>query len=498
MATDGVTYVGGIRHARALGLQIAISVILVLAACGDNGQPGTDARGAVQLKGILLYAISECHENAEGAVLKQTLYARQGESNPVALWEFSWSGPVLLHQLCNLFGLMRSGGSEIFAFPLQRLGLSPDGTQIIFELADDSSLVAPNRLLAAEEEGIFTVRPDGTGLRRLGPHSRDPATRIIPDPGGPTGLLGSSRGFFGFSPDGKRITFTDLGPGPEGEDAPQVFVLDLDSGERLQVTCLDPLEPRFPPTAAVQAGSFISDDQIQFATVAVSDWHWNIVPTDGTCELKQFGTSEVPPPGGGQIREEFLISGGGQFFTGHRPGTPERIYYGGWPNIHEFFWRDDANDLQLQLTNFHRSDTGHLSGWLFDAFAQRILFTASADPFETNPHENCQIFSMDRFGGDLRQLTNFGEGELSANGCDWRWPPGCGVGLRGQGVAFGVIVFDSSCDPFTTGVYGSEIFAMRSDGTGIRQLTETRGMKIQADGTVTVEIVGPYIYSTVS
>src|SRR5438132_1355423 len=43
-----------------------------------------------------------------------------------------------------------------------------------------------------------------------------------------------------------------------------------------------------------------------------------------------------------------------------------------------------------------------------------------------NPSENCQLFSVDTLGGDLRQLTEFRESiGRSHIGCDEGGPPGC-------------------------------------------------------------------------
>ena len=48
-----------------------------------------------------------------------------------------------------------------------------------------------------------------------------------------------------FSPDGREVVLTDLGPGPAGEEAVQVFTLNIDTGERVQLTHL-PFEPDHP------------------------------------------------------------------------------------------------------------------------------------------------------------------------------------------------------------------------------------------------------------
>src|SRR5262245_25886041 len=86
---------------------------------------------------------------------------------------------------------------------------------------------------------MFLVRADGSGLRRVGPASRDPSFRIGP-PG--INIMYTFSVVFStsipFSPNGRRIAFTDLGPGPAGEETVQIVVLDLVTGERTLVTRL--------------------------------------------------------------------------------------------------------------------------------------------------------------------------------------------------------------------------------------------------------------------
>ena len=159
----------------------------------------------------------------------------------------------------------------------------------------------------------------------------------------------------------------------------------------------------------------------------------------------------------------------------------------------------------LQLTPFGRYDTGSL-GAVLSRDQQRVLFTASANPwssvsaqspFQSNPHENCQLFSVDTLGGDLRQLTNFDEGQPSLGGCGVSQPPpdGCFVSIVGQDLGTDTVVFESNCHPFDTNPYSHQVFSIRFDGTDVRQLTDTRGFETALDGTVTVELPGPVAYT---
>jgi hypothetical protein len=58
-------------------------------------------------------------------------------------------------------------------------------------------------------------------------------------------------------------------------------------------------------------------------------------------------------------------------------------------------------------------------------------------------------------------------------------------------------MFYSMCDPLGTNPDGGQLFAMRADGTSLRQLTHVRGAVTEADGTVDVELLGPWTHAAV-
>jgi hypothetical protein len=161
--------------------------------------------------------------------------------------------------------------------------------------------------------------------------------------------------------------------------------------------------------------------------------------------------------------------------------------------VQEVFVRDGKN--VLQLTTIGRSDTQF-------AFRLRdrnhIVFASSGDPVKRNPRNTCQLFGIDRFAGHLTQLTRFMPDSTSPVGCNGGVPPpGCTVvsSIGRQDPKTGAIVFDSSCDPFGLAPRSQQLYAMRPDGSGFRQLTNYRGTTIAPDGTVTVELPGPIGYS---
>jgi hypothetical protein len=157
---------------------------------------------------------------------------------------------------------------------------------------------------------------------------------------------------------------------------------------------------------------------------------------------------------------------------------------------HEVFLREGRN--LTQLTNFGQAET---IGLFPTVDRRRVIFLASADPLGTNSKKNCQLFSVDTAGAHFRQLTHFDQGEPAPFGhCLAGFPPGCSISSAVRDRDTGTIVFESSCDPFGTNPYGDQLFAMRPDGAGLRVLTDMRGFAVEADGTVTVELVGPFDY----
>jgi hypothetical protein len=70
-----------------------------------------------------------------------------------------------------------------------------------------------------------------------------------------------------------------------------------------------------------------------------------------------------------------------------------------------------------------------------------------------------------------------------------------GAQLFGQDPVTKAIVFDSGCDPLGANPFGGQAFAMRPDGSGLRQLTDEGGLTTNADGTIRVDLPGPFAYS---
>jgi hypothetical protein len=462
----------------------------------------------------LAYALSECRVDAAGAVVaRQTLRIRQGDREPITVVEFPPSEPVPDPQGgCSGFSVGRWGSGSVVMFPLQRLGVSPDGSGVVFEVNQHFSITTPS-WFSPEQEGIFFVRSDGQGLRYLGPPSRDRSFRIG------QGFLNGPISFGSFwilsppilfSPNGRWIAFTDLGPGFDGEDAVQVFVLDLTTGERRQVTRLPSGTERYayivgPPYFLTCCPKFVDDETILFQTSVNADGS-NPEETFSAFTIKIDGSrlKRVPTPVAlpdSHLVESFAVTGLHRNLARFSlPGTPVNSPTGDESfEIAEVFLQDGKN--LLQLTKFDRVDT-------FPAFLNstrtRAFFLASADPLPgTNPEGLCQLFSMNTVGSGLRQVTHF----------DSRVCPFSTTGAAGRGcfqitIGYGfyrvifqdpmtqAVIFDSHCDPLgTTNLLGYQLFAMHPDGRGLRQLTDASGFTGNPDGGFGVELPGPFAYS---
>ena len=407
---------------------------------------------------------------------------------------------------CATFGFTRWGGFSVVSYPLQRLGVSPDGSGVVFEV-NDEFLKSPS--LSPEQNGMFFVRSDGRGLRRLGPPSHEVSHRQNEEAIG--GSFAFSPPMF-FSPNGRRVAFTDIGPGPSGP-AVQIVVLDLATGKRTQVTHLPsgtPPSNLFGEFFLTCCPAFVDDDTVLFQT---------FVDPDGSnpdhrlaafsVRIDGSGLKAVPTPiaaTGSEVIPSFGVFGGGaSLLRLPLPGIPVIPPNPDLPDtdfpITEVFLQ--AGKGVVQLTNLRRVDT--FTGFT-NATRTRAFFLASADPFGENPAGNCEILSVDRFGRRLRQVTHFTRPTGFVPNVPGCFVPGsaisrfCGIGYGYYRVLFrdpvtNAVVFDSSCDPLGANATGGQVFAMRPDGSGLRQLTEASGVTMNPDGSIRVELPGPFAYS---
>lgn len=173
----------------------------------------------------LAYVVTECRQDPQDlTVSRQRLLVRRGNCDPITVLETPQVGPAPdPFFYCRFLGDSGIGWASVTFGLFQRFGVLPDGSGVVFELTDDFSMYPP-LTPKPTEEGIFFVRADGTGLRRLGPNSGVPALSDPPELP------------FAMSPDSRTLAYTDLGPGPDGRDAAQIVTLDVATGRRRQLT----------------------------------------------------------------------------------------------------------------------------------------------------------------------------------------------------------------------------------------------------------------------
>jgi hypothetical protein len=377
---------------------VAVASVLLAALVVRPASAGNACRrgggGGPRIRTVA-YVVTECREVAGGFLVgHQKLVVRRGDCPPVTVMEASAPDPLPDPLgLCQVFGTNRVGESSPVAGVFQRIGVTPDGSGVVFELTDDFSLL-PLLRIPPEQEGFFFVRADGSGLRALGPASRDPTFRLVPYPASPTGFGFWWGGGLDFSPDGGKVVFTDLVPGPGGEEATQVVVMDVASSRRTQVTRLPPSVPKDPLIPGIASPIFVDRRTVFFSSYAnpeglnpAGDLRDFSVRTNGT-RLRALPVP-VALPGSRVVPVFRLTGGGGTVATLYTPGTPVNSEPGFTERIQEAFLLDGRH--LLQLTNFDRVDT---FGLFLDANRRRAFFQASADPFGANPNANCQLFSV--------------------------------------------------------------------------------------------------------
>jgi hypothetical protein len=86
--------------------------------------------------------MSECREVADGLLGRQTLQVRRGNCDPLMVMEVraNTTLPDLIGG-CRIFGRNRVGHASTVAGAFHRLGVSPDGSGVVFELTADFSIL---------------------------------------------------------------------------------------------------------------------------------------------------------------------------------------------------------------------------------------------------------------------------------------------------------------------------------------------------------------------
>jgi hypothetical protein len=430
----------------------------------------------------IAYTVDQCHQDAQGIDLFEKLVVRRGNCDPVTVMELPpvENAPNPVVGGCDLYGDFRIGKGSLPITRFQRLGMLPDGSGVVVEITNDYAF--PLGLTPEPpEEGLFFIRPDGT-KKDLGPPVGLPIFALQQSGLSPVTQVQAPN--FTTNPRLRQLAFVGRGPGPSGEDASQVFVLDVDTKVRRQVTQL----PAAPDPLVDTCCPFFFDERTILFRNGFDGGLWE-VRTDGR-HLRKVQTS---PTIGGTIVASFNVSGGrGSAFALHIPKEPVRRYSDLDKEIIEVLLVDGKR--QLQLTKFGYPDTGTDATVDFG----RAVFTASADPLGENPAGMCQFFSVNILGAGLRQLTHFPDDHRDKLGCLNVGPlTSCRVNALAEDPRTGAIPFVSSCDPVGRNPDGEQLFTMRRDGSGLRQITAFRGVERFPDGALQVEMAGSAAFSAV-
>jgi hypothetical protein len=285
-------------------------------ACRDRCRALTGCRAGGPRIRTLASVVTRCRVAGGQWAGEQRLEIKRGDCAPTTVVEFaSTTVPYYVDALplCYFFGAFRGGSVSSTVAPLQRLGMSPDGETVLFEVSTANVSFPLMPTFEVPEQGIFAVRADGSHRRRLGPPSRE---KPFKGPMGfdkyphPPGFNIAGGGYFNFSPDGRFVVFADRAAGSDGTEAGQLVVMDVRSGDRTQVTFFT-ASMQDPPAGGDVYGWFIDADTISGVTLRVNadyttyDSGQFLVGRDGR-DFRYF----VPPtvPGRQQV-ENFRVAG---------------------------------------------------------------------------------------------------------------------------------------------------------------------------------------------
>src|SRR5262249_13417265 len=187
-----------------------------------------------------------------------------------------------------------------------------DGKGVVFEKSGDVALLHLP-LASPQQPGFFFVRADGSGLRWLGPASRDPCFQLEPNRASVIGFDTNVFPTLPFSPDGRCVVFTDLGRG-RAAGAPELVPRAVGGGPRIRAPPLPNPASSIPGFPATSLAGFLDNETIGFYSFANPEGlnpEGQLTPF----AVKIDGTKlrALPPPiaqPGSQVIPRFAVTGG--------------------------------------------------------------------------------------------------------------------------------------------------------------------------------------------
>src|SRR5262249_26020856 len=239
-----------------------VALLIGLAGCGGESAP-PPSEGL----GTLAYALTTCRDTPEGFFERQELHIRRGDRDTV-VFQTPEVGPVTgIGRLCLALTRQRAGINSVAREAIQEIAVSPDGSTVAFEINTDFSMLPTLPLqLPADQQGIFVVSTDGSPPRRLAPPSSQRSFAVF------SASFVFQGSLIQFSPDSRRLAVVDNGPDGNGHDASQLWIIDVATGARAQITHLPPpTEPTNLPPGSPTIGFLFQDNRtIGFSTAGNS------------------------------------------------------------------------------------------------------------------------------------------------------------------------------------------------------------------------------------
>jgi Tol biopolymer transport system component len=324
--------------------------------------------------------------------------------------------------------------------------ISDDGQRIAFLHAGD-----PTGGNADRSEELFVIQADGTGLAQR------------------TSSSGAAGGTFSamLSGNGAKIVFDSAEPltAPNPSGLLQVFVINWDG------TGIARLSGTWPAS---------SPSITDAGTVAVyASNRLTLTNQDANAEIFRIGTN-----GAGEIQLTVTngpgnaspeIAGGGTRIAFRAMGAVGTLN----PDGGDALIAMDTNGGNARL--LLEADDAFQDHAVVTADGSRVFFVSTADPLGANPGHLWQLFRIESDGTGLTQVTAFA-------GHSYLWHPT--VSADGGWVAF--VANGNPLGQNPTG--GSELFAIRGDGTGLRQLTPDQSGSVgPAQGAPAVSADGEWV-----